>query len=115
MNPRNSNQVSEANALRYISSTVLEPFGYTGIPSLHMQSTRYTVCNAVQEYARSMGAMKPWYHHHNVIREVRHIAKINGATNIRCKLHSSNADRRIFDLEFEMNNIAGKVFFGFAF
>ena len=32
---RNSNQVSEANALRYISSTVLEPFGYIGMPKLY--------------------------------------------------------------------------------
>jgi hypothetical protein len=31
---RNINQVSEANALCYISSTVLEPFGYTGMPTL---------------------------------------------------------------------------------
>jgi len=36
--PRNSNQVSEANALR-ISASALAPFGYTGIPTLTINSS----------------------------------------------------------------------------
>jgi translation initiation factor 2B subunit (eIF-2B alpha/beta/delta family) len=35
MNPRNTNQVSEANAIRYISSNVLKPFGVIGMPKLY--------------------------------------------------------------------------------
>jgi len=41
MNRRNLNQVSEANALRYIPSTVLKPFGYTGIPALWIDDPNF--------------------------------------------------------------------------
>ena len=48
--PRNSNQVSEANATRYFPSNILEPFGVIGIPKL--QDYRNTVWRGLKEYAK---------------------------------------------------------------
>jgi hypothetical protein len=51
MDRRNTNQVSEANALRYISSKVLEPFGVIGMPKLY---SKKEVENALLEIIRDV-------------------------------------------------------------
>jgi len=50
---RNSNQVSEANVTRYFPSSVLEPFGYTGIPSTRPHDLLYRRAKRLLEICQS--------------------------------------------------------------
>jgi hypothetical protein len=57
MSQRNSNQVSEANALRYFPSTVLEPFGYTGIPTLMRTDLHEVIDHELRELIARMNKL----------------------------------------------------------
>lgn len=101
MNPRNTNQVSEANALRYIPYSVIEPFGCTDIPTL-----MYDRKPILEELERELGNIRK--QKHTDIYQLLAIIKNNHGVNI--KVANEHGYWKItFDLPFTDLNFEVKI------
>ena len=114
MNPRNSNQVSEANATRYISSTALEPFGI-GIPVLTdmMNEAKYTILNSVLNYRECVNGLKSYFTNKSITETVEIITEHWGAIDPKCTHVVDTEDNRIFQVEFGVARYSRRIIFGF--
>lgn len=115
MNPRNTNQVSEANALRYIPSTVLAPFGVTGIPVLKdmVNEAKYNILNPIMGYRTLVHSMGGGFGTKNIINAVELIARNRGGIDPECTHVVDTEDSRVFQVEFGIKGKERRIIFGF--
>ena len=86
MNPRNSNQVSEANALRYFPFSVIEPFGVTGMPKLidMVRKAKYEILDSVLNYRNQVNGLQSYFDNQSIIVSSQIIANGQGAIDPEC-------------------------------
>jgi len=116
MTPRNTNQVSEANVSRYISSTVIAPFGYTGIPILVNMAHRnkYAIMTAIIGYTKVVNRLSCHFSDGSITASVLELADYKGAIYPIVR-HSRDTElNRIFTLEYNIPNYPPRQTFGFA-
>jgi hypothetical protein len=115
MNQRNTIQVSEANALRYIPSTVIEPFGYTGMPILKdmMNETKYNIINPINGYRELVHSMGGGFATKSIINAVELIARNRGGIDPECTHVVDTEDSRVFQVAFGIKNYPRRILFGF--
>jgi len=109
--------VSEANALHYISSTVLEPFGVTGIPTIRLKYGRHLdildeleayidhVIEAQRAYGVDGGAVP-----RVVVQSVEGIAMKHGAYSALCTHRGDNEYKLTFSMPMSPNLVIGRRF-----
>jgi hypothetical protein len=114
--PRNIDPVSEANVSRKFSKTVIEPFGYTGMPTLNhdLIAHRNEICNTINAYSHHMTKVRPDMPTNYVIQQVEYIASGHGVT-AKCNFFKfGTGNRRIFIVNFKAPWYPNECSFGFG-
>ena len=111
---RNSNQVSEANASRYVSATILKPFGI-GIPMLTdmVRKAKYEILDSVLNYRNQVNSLKSYFDNQSIIVSSQIIAVQRGAIDPECTHVVDTEDSRIFQIEFGIKGKERRTIFGF--